>query len=434
MNPSIYRSFDETAWNEVTQKISRGDYVLVLGNEGVLDPDSGTGTNNSLKYINSLVRARQQELWESGDGSIAFNQKNLILDVLGDDVCKQEHVSPALVSLLKTQCFRVVLTTAYDGYVESVMRSIWGDSLRVLDIYGDKATAFDFANELVSNEFYDIQPTLYYIFGKADPRHPQKDFVADDNDSIVAISKWMNANECPRKFINYLKNKSLLAIGCKFEDWFFRFFWYILRRDIKNLKNGQVAITLSDSNTSDVSLGKYLKSQFVHTYPDAGKFMRELSARMPSIAESINSHRSPNDVFISYSGEDSAMATIIFRRLKENNIDVWMDTSRLFCGDSYDAKIHEAICSCKVFLTILSPQVAADLKAGRERYYQKEWALAKPRIPEEMRLLPVIIDGYEPRSEYHAEVENRLAPVSVFDMKNQPLGNLVSRIKMILGK
>ena len=434
MSTSIYRSFDDGTWQGVTERISRGDYVLVLGNEGILNPESEAGTGDIRQRLNSLLRKRQAELWESGDSSIAFNQKNLILDVLGENVCKPEHVSPDLISLLKTQCFRVVLTTGYDSYVEEIMRGIWGDNLRVLDIYGDKSSNFDFSNELVSNEFYDIQPTLYYIFGKADPGFPQKDFVADDNDSIVAISKWMNANECPRKFINYLKNKSLLAIGCKFEDWFFRFFWYVLRRDIKNLKNGQVAITLSENDSSDVSLGKYLKSQLVHTYPDASKFMQELSSRMYGLGESFNTNRSTNDVFISYAGEDSAMATILYRKLEDSGIDVWMDSGRLFCGDTYESRIQEAINSCKVFLTLLSPQVIADLSSGKQRYYMKEWDMAKLRIPDDMRFFPVTIDGYDVRGAYHQEVESRLMPVTAFDMRTQPIGNLVERIKMILGK
>ena len=430
---NLFWQFNDNTWEEIIRNISRGDYVLVLGNEGILDPAFGGG--DSKTYINTLVGRHMQEMIASGSSMSGLNQKNLLLDILADNPCTVEQVSQDLRKLLGTRCFRTVLTTSYDGFVEAVMREVWGDSLRVLDIYGDRSSDFDFPNEIVSDEFYDIQPTLYYIFGKADPSHPRKDFVADDNDSIVAISRWMNVGESPRKFINYLKKKSLLSIGCKFEDWFFRFFWYILRRDIRNLKNGQVAITLNDKSDSDINLGKYLKAQLVNTYPDACKFMQELSRRMQSLGTEIGAHLQKDEVFISYAGEDSAMAAILFRKLQENNIDVWMDSGRLFCGDDYDRKIQEAIYSCKVFLTILSPQVRDDLQKGvTDRYYLKEWRMAAERIGEGMRLFPVAIDGYDIRGEYHRRFESMMAPVTAYDMQSQPLSSLIDRIQMILGR
>jgi len=91
------------------------------------------------------------------------------------------------IKLLRTRLFKFVVTTTIDHYLETLLRDIWGEELRIVNIE-DHRSITDF------NSVYDDkykQPTLFYIFGKvrkkdgANPRH----FVEIDEDAIKCIEK-----------------------------------------------------------------------------------------------------------------------------------------------------------------------------------------------------------------------------------------------------
>lgn len=433
MNDNSYLLFNDDCWNKVLTNITQSNYVLVVGHEVMLNPEKTGGFTDSNLYFEEMRRKRKRDDDDFSDKS-RYDQ---ILDLMREHEFNTDDMSAGLKELLKTKCFRLVLTTTRDHYVETLMREIWGDELQVLDIYGDKTTAFDLSDEILSDEYYDIKPTLYYVFGKADPDNEVKNFVVTDNDSIEAIAKWMNVNDNPKRLLNFMKKKELLAIGCKFEDWYFRFLWYALRGEVKNLKKGQVAISLNleheGGDASDIKLGHYLKEQKVYTYPDSNVFIGKLTEKLSGINSSVAMLRHQGGVFISYASEDSAMATLLFKKLVEQGFTVWLDSARLFAGNSYDNRIAEAIGSCKVFMPLLSSQVAKDVVSGNEeRYYRKEWSLFAQNETGAVSF-PVVLDGYEMRSDYHCQVESIVGRRTAFELKNRPISDLYEELKKTIG-
>lgn len=426
-----YLAFNEECWSRLTDNVVKGNYVLVLGNEAILDKERTGGISDSREYFEKIRRERRLE----DDSFSDLSKVDQILQIVKDHSFEIKDVSPNLIKILRTKCFRIVLTVNYDHYVETVMREIWGDELRVLDIFGDKDSGFDISDVVSSDEFYDVKPTLYYVFGKADPEVVTKPFSVTDNDSIEVIARWMNSRLHPTRLMNYLKNKELLAIGCKFSDWYFRFFWYCLRGDVSRLKCGQVAMTLNYSDKSaDASLAKYLMNQKVYTFPDAVKFQEILSSKLEVVKDTIDGLRNYGGVFVSYASEDSAMAALIFRKLKEQGFNVWIDSKKLFGGSSYDDRIAAAISQCKVFLPVLSPQVMNDIQSGNlERYYMKEWELASPSLKDgSMCMVPVVLDGYDIRFEGHGFFEEKTARKTVFELSANPITELYELLKKLL--
>ena len=104
------------------------------------------------------------------------------------------------------------------------MEDVWGKgNFRIKDIY-DTQDKDLILSELKGDEYYDIQPTLYYAFGKADPDKQNHRFVLDDNDLMECIaSKWLDNKYIPN-LQSYIQDKKVLLVGCNLKDWCFRFF------------------------------------------------------------------------------------------------------------------------------------------------------------------------------------------------------------------
>ena len=200
-----YLAFNEECWSRLTDNVVKGNYVLVLGNEAILDKERTGGISDSREYFEKIRRKRRLD----DDSFSDLTKYDQILNIVKKHSFDIKDVSPELKKILRTKCFRIVLTVNYDHYIETVMREIWGDELRVLDIFGDKDSGFDISDVVSSDEFYDVKPTLYYVFGKADPEVVTKPFSVTDNDSIEVIARWMNSRLHPTRLMNYLKRNKL---------------------------------------------------------------------------------------------------------------------------------------------------------------------------------------------------------------------------------
>ena len=128
----------DLALTDLCCDIYQGDYVLVIGGDVILKPEYAGG--NSQNYIiqdyinNECLNSNRKYLERSSQ-----EHKIRIRDILRNEWrYDREELSEDLISLLSTKCFRIVITTAFDGYLETLMRSIYGDSLRVMNIYDTK--------------------------------------------------------------------------------------------------------------------------------------------------------------------------------------------------------------------------------------------------------------------------------------------------------
>ena len=382
---------------QITPSGDVGQYILKVVNDVILPP--GTPAEERYKDFNQLVH-------HSGMGHY------FIRKILNDAAFYFDlnDLSPELRALLETRLFPLVLTTTFDGYLEVLMRSIWGDRLRVVNI-DDKKTVDDFRNTLRGyrgkNRYFE--PTLFYIFGKAVPDE-KKSFVCTDDDAIKIVENWITLpKEDP--ILSWINNRKLLALGCKFDDWYFRFFWFILRRDISHFQDGQVAFLLDDNDASDKKLKRFLSRSRIYCHPDARQFMTMITGMLNStetgnpFSHLVTKHRKEGGLFLSYCSEDVIIASRLFFQLTQAGFNVWFDCERLRGGDVFDQVIEKAILSSKVFIPILSSSVAADLSSGNtDRYYVKEWKLACQLG--EKRIIPVAVNGYSFRKgDYHPVFE-----------------------------
>ncbi|MCR5277519.1 MAG: toll/interleukin-1 receptor domain-containing protein [Bacteroidales bacterium] len=403
-------SFDK---GQFLEDVLNDEYILLVGSEVVLrqcENTVPTGDINDylLKTINQILKrhySNYQEMMEDAAATGVDKVRNL-LNANFFEYNINEDICPELRAFLETRAFNTVLTTTYDGYLETLMRSIWGERLRIVNI-DDKASLDSFRRALLEcrNGRRYREPTLFYLFGKAVADESRK-YVRTDDDAIQIIEKWiLMPKEDP--ILNYIRNRKLLALGCKFDNWYFRFFWYVLKREISRFREGQVAFMLDEGDKTDEQLKLFLERSRIYQHPDARAFMSEITQDMLSSQDYIIKNRAQGGVFISYCSKDIVQAKQLFFRLTKEGYTVWLDASNLRGGDDYNKEIDNAIGESTVFIPLLTPHIANDLKSGKtDNYYDKEWRLAAQYCRlNGLCILPLAIDGYDLRNDYHLQFE-----------------------------
>lgn len=440
-------------WDTFIHNVTNGSYVLVLGCEIMLSKTAVEGCEgNSKKLIFDDVKELliEENILSGANTATDFTQLAYhIKDIdryIRESVNERlnypvEEMEPLLVKLMQTKLFRLVLTTTFDPYALKLMESVWGEgNVRVMNISGSRDDKnFDFEKYIVDDTCTPLPPTLYYIFGKAFPNDHESHFVVTDNDAIETISKWLG-KDAPQRFLSHIRSKRILALGCKFDDWFFRFFWYSLHGTVKGLTNGEVAISLDMQSEGDCKLKRYFDYEKIYSRPDARGFIAEMLDRLSqySRAAEIIERRRHDGVFISYAHEDFEIVSRIFFRLQECGLNVWFDERNLQPGNNYEKDIPDAIYKSRLFIPVLSAQCAKDMVEGNTRFYMDtEWSMAQTLHNtgnNGIAILPLRLPGYDLRS---SELGDKLPPcmrVTAFDAEKSTIDELVTRIKELLNR
>lgn len=381
--------------NNFLRDVCLGRYVLVLGGDVILKPEYGRG--NSTEYILNECRMGLSPNTQNDLVRGQISMKQLVRKMLCENWdYKVDEISDSLVSLLKTRYFPLVLTTSFDGYIEKLMREIYGDELRVMNFFENKG------NLEKNEEFGTFVPTLYYVFGKAERN---LDFAFNEDDYMRILCKWMDSDK-PQGLIDYLRTKKILAIGGKYENWYFRFFWYSLRQSlVPEQREGDVAISLDD--IQDERLVNYLQRINVYNHQgQARDFLENLSKKLchpdQTLYDAIHTAnlQKLGGVFISYAHEDYPIACQIYATLVSLGISVWFDTDKLHGGSHYDVRISNAISQCKIFMPILSIHTKMDCTNQNQRYYKDmEWKMVQNN--KKCTIMPIALYGFDINEDSH---------------------------------
>lgn len=215
------------------------EWVLVIGNDLLLSPEvekTGNINNwyNNYIYSNFIkgAEAYKPETLEE----LCENHKNIhkhIRSLANSIKWQEDDVNQYLIKLLKTKLFPVVITTEFDPLLEQTMKSIWGE----VDVKGIFDEDNDYRN-IRKSQYNTTKPILYYAFGKA--YNNDNYFVADDDDKILAIKRWITKG--PKNFLQFISTKNLLAVGCDLKDWLFRFsgILFVIQKILNLLKTEHI--------------------------------------------------------------------------------------------------------------------------------------------------------------------------------------------------
>ena len=392
------------------EDVLNDEYILVIGSEVIMNKyvePTGDVNKYILRRINKLSEHKFKDFNElaSLGPNIdpvrkLLNHPSFTFDLI--------DISSELRSFLSTKRFPIVMTTTFDGYLETLMKSIWGnvEVVNIADLESMRHLRNILATYRDKNKYN--KPTLIYIFGKAVIDESKKYVLSDDN-AIIIIDKWMQLAK-QDKIVGLIKDKKVLALGCKFENWYFRFFWYILRREISRFKEGQVAFMIDSNDPFDNKLQSFLEQSRIYRHADARLFMESVTEMLnPNIENNpfkdlILNKRQEGGIFLSYCSKDIVLASQLFFRLSKLGYNVWFDVHNLEGGDKFNPIIREAIAKAKIFVPLLTPTIEQDIinNEYEKRYYVFEWRLAAEF--DDKIIIPLAADGYDLKKGYHKSV------------------------------
>ena len=218
--------------------VFNNEYILIIGSEVILKPSvvpSGDVNDYILGKVNKLMKGRN---YKSFDEVMQHSNNNIdpIRNLVTWDKFQRsmivDDISEELQGLLRTKLFRIVITTTFDTYLEKLMHEIWADEdINVVNVWDDTSLGKFYNCLSMHRNVGDYNaPTLIYAFGRCE-KGEENFYARRDFDYIQTIEKWLGFDKRENLMMQFILSKRLLSLGCKFDDWYFRFFWYILRRE-----------------------------------------------------------------------------------------------------------------------------------------------------------------------------------------------------------
>lgn len=366
---SIDINTDELNWDRLINEIIGGNVVPVIGAEMLV--------NNCHDIHQTIISQLARKLKVEGKVT-SFSELVFHKDYPGqidyvylyvNSYLNQVKLTPSdlLKRLLSLRQFPFVITTSFTPVVETVMRDIWGEDLRVL-IFGNNPMDIGDIRE-------DIEmrcPTVYYMFGKSCTS--PHGFALTDTDMLNYCSSWLS-DGCGKKPVNLvssLSNKYLLMIGNNYNDWLFRFIWYSLRKD--KMGNGMLAY-----DSLEESFLNFLDRTNVFSRNNPSEVVEQIEQRIKrKMAEKerskFNKPEFNADIFISYSRRDSKYAEKLYDAFSKLGKKVWFDSYNLAAGSQFMNEIRHAIETALFFVPILSNNVMQE--RIDPHVYRKEWETA----------------------------------------------------------
>lgn len=386
---------DEKNWNILFEQIVKGNVIPVIGPElvrvgekssqqSLIDAFAGLCSieEGEMTTFSQLVYDKRFRSRDLGD---IHDLLTLNLNSEGNvEYFDKREDNELLYRLLSIPYFPFVITTTFDPIVENMMRRIHGNRLRVLTFRNDAGK-----NDDIENGEETKLPTLYYMFGKADGKAGS--FVVTAEDLLKFSRSWLQPNDSssnvkPSKLSNELARRYLLVLGCDYQDWLFRFFWYAMKSDSfgKEENGGMLARTRQDSEliaflTNQAKAFSQVEPNMEHLVNRICEGVAKAEKNTKPATDAIS--RVPEqgaDVFISYSRGDSDLVKELYRILTAHGLNVWYDRQSLHHGLDFMRQIESAIRNSTFFVPVFTDTITK--QTVKEHPYRKEWKYAVDHI------------------------------------------------------
>ena len=403
----------EREWNKLISKIEREEVILVLGDQlsmlninGQRVPLKDYILANLVEALNSEERdpSRRIEMSDvTSFSDVSYEYKKERWQSIGSDPYTETaevlaNISPrmyeteSLSKLLSISQFKTILTTSFDDIAYSVLKSKYGEGSVMNLGYVRRTNGQDIPQRTDKR-------IIYHIFGK--PSSEQHSYVLSEDDLLEFIHFWMDQNYRPKELSNKLSDKYILALGCNYPDWLFRFFFHSLKYNSTLRNECRDNGLLADRNL-DMELISFLRRMEASAHEDAISFIDELCERwekrnrVETVSEAPETE-SQDEAFISYANEDYDTVADISSIFLEMGFKVWFDKRNLEGGDKYEKLIKDKISKAKVFIPVISANTE---NSTGPRFFRKEWTWAKKAEEahygtEDNFIRPILIDGIQ---------------------------------------
>lgn len=402
---------DDSKWDLLVYQIMNGDIIPVIGEDIVLngnrtvrqilinsmcrtdnisfDDNQDCPDNNPLRH-HSYSHLIHHPHYTKDKEHIYGRIKSLL-----EKYERQFKASDLLRKILSIKQFPFIITVSTDPVAENAMRKIWKERNREVKtlVFNNDPKEIDKRGDITQES--DIHnPTIYYMFGKADTNLPHR-FVVTDEDMLSFCQSWLTEGSRPKILSRIIGSKSLLFFGCSYPDWLVRFIWFSMRRNLE--KSGMLV-----GEQIEPSLENFMKRVHIETEKDPLHVIEQIEKRIAKIEEELKNTRFNNpmertDVFISYSRDNEKEARLLYDSLTKAGLDVWYDRNNLAGGDTWPIKIKDAIESTKFFIALIANSMKNQI--NESHVYRKEWNIAiehsKGMGSRRGFIIPVTLEGVD---------------------------------------
>ncbi|MCP5105222.1 MAG: TIR domain-containing protein [bacterium] len=309
------------------------------------------------------------------------------------------HTEP-LEKLAEITDFKLYISTSLDDLLEKALRkarNLKKNELKVLNY-----SLQQFSDPPTSGDEEEEPPvTVFNLLGSLE--NITESAFTDEAimEHFFSFSGKQGRPPLADYFMQQIKNKILLFIGCDFPDWFMRFIIRILTNQRYKFRLFSDYIVNDDSGRSP-HLNRFLEQNNKNVIRlegtkrgNAQVFIDELHERWAEFLEN-RPIQYDGSVFLSYNHPDQDKVKALKKRLKAKGIrNVWFDVDDLASGE-HQTLIDEEIKKCKVFI----PLISNNSLSNNESYTWKvEWAGIESRLMADkyygkmsVRVIPVVLD------------------------------------------
>ena len=362
---------DEPLWDKLIQQIIDGNVIPIIGTDMLID----NNTNLHKVIIEGIAKSLKlgtkpnsfSELIYAPEYKNRFNIDNIYYQVNKIFAAKNFKPSQRLARLLSIRQFPFVITTSFTPVVETAMRSVWNDELKVMRFNNNPSE-----NDDISNGSDMRKPTVYYMFGKVGEGAHK--YVLTDIDMLDFVSSWLSKDNKvrPKNLCNELKDKYLLMLGNEYSNWLFRFVWYSIRKP--DCSQGMLVY-----DDIDEKLVSFLNRADNFTKQNTSDVIDQIISRLKDKLEAneqtkFDKPEENADIFISYSRSDSEIARKLYESLTAHGKRVWYDRNNITEGGNFMEEIRKGIRTAKYFIPIFSSNITKE--KDDSHVYRNEWDLA----------------------------------------------------------
>jgi len=443
----------ESLWAQLLGYIEEGLVVPVVGS-GLLQVPTPQGGVSYYSYLAERlaesVGVSSAELTagsELNDVACRYLAKGGQIDELYPKVfmlSRQETmgIPEPILQLASIPTFRLFVTTTFAPFMERALNEVRFGGTAGTEVLSYSLTKIqDLKGPVAENP----RPTVYHLLGRVSAI---PDFAVTHEDILEFVHSLQSPERDPPNLFREVEDRSLLILGCRFNDWLARFFLRGWRRMRLSAGYKQPIFVADREVARDTNLIGFLNSfsRGTKIFPLAGpvEFVAELHRRWNElhpvpiaptevIAKTDSSNGNRAFVFVSYASEDRPAAQKINEALCEAGVDTFFDKEGLEAGENWETKLREKIRACSLFLAVVSRNVLT----SEPRFFRSEWRLALQLFEQtpayysarDVFLLPVAIDATPPDN---ARIPQDFGRVQWFRLADgYPTSEFVERVKQL---
>lgn len=311
-------------------------------------------------------------------------RKAILKEFIRNDIGKLKPKIDSTSLDILTQCpyFKLYVSLTIDDFLElSLENSFYlGKSEYANNIkFAAPNSKQDFDN--MNSE--ETLPRLYHTYGTL---YGSPSYFAITEEEIIEFTCTLGSNSKPENLINYVNNKNLLLIGCRYNDWLLGFLLRMLTGS--RIYGNQATKLFADRSFTHCQTYLTQDYEIYIDNIDAIEFINKLQREcVPSKGKKIES----GGVFISYHSGDGVCVETLKNLLVKRGIPAWFDEDALESGDVITPKIQDSIINSSAFIACISN----NNKAEPHKYFMTEWNYVKKVKAEYERsklIIPLIID------------------------------------------